>query len=141
MKNLSNTQRTLLKILVALGIYFFIKYFVPYGQILLHPVNLLVTFLHEFGHAMGALLTGGYVDSIQINSDGSGFCRTAGGWRSIVLMGGYLGSAILGNILLHIGLSKPSWSRNTLYVIAGFMLFTGFWWFNLSRNCVLIELN
>lgn len=139
MKNLSKTQSTLLKILLALGVYFLIKYFIPYGRTILHPVNLLVTFLHEFGHAMGALLTGGSVDSIQINSNGSGFCKTAGGWRSIVLMGGYLGSAIFGNLLLYIGLSKPTWSRNTMFAIAGFMLFTGLWWFNsISSTLILV---
>ncbi|MBP6828065.1 MAG: M50 family metallopeptidase, partial [Saprospiraceae bacterium] len=70
-----------------------------FGNLVLYPVTLLVTFLHELGHALGALLTGGAVEGMQINADGSGYTVTRGGSPGIVLMGGYLGSAVLGNVL------------------------------------------
>lgn len=136
----NRTRPTLLKILLALGIFFVVKYLVPYGNTILYPINLLVTFLHEFGHAMGAVLTGGSVDAIQINSDGSGFCRTGGGLRAIVLMGGYLGSAVFGNLLLYIGLRKPNWARYTMDFIAIFLIFTAVWWFNSVSSSLILFL-
>ncbi len=57
------------------------------GTLLLYPVTMLVTFLHEFGHAMGAILTGGRVEGLQVNSDGSGYTTTLGGSPGIVLIG------------------------------------------------------
>ena len=72
------------------------------GKTILYPIHLLVTFLHELGHALGALITGGSVLALQVNEDGSGWTKTAGGNLGIILMGGYLGSALLGNILFYI---------------------------------------
>jgi hypothetical protein len=58
--------------LVALIIaYFLLKYFLPFGHYVIYPINLFVTFLHEFGHAFFALVTGGNVLEVQVNSDGS----------------------------------------------------------------------
>lgn len=127
-------------ILLFLAVYFTLKYFIPYGRLLLYPVTLLVTFLHEFGHALGAVLTGGEVRSVQINPDGSGYTLTAGGWRAITIMGGYLGSALFGNLLFYIGIKKASWAKYCLYVLAAVMVFTAFWWFNSLFSSMLLLL-
>jgi len=100
-----------------------------FGALLLYPVTLLVTFLHEFGHAMGAILTGGSVEGLQINADGSGYTTTRGGSPGIVLMGGYLGSAVLGNILFRIGARHHHLAQATLLVMAGFMGLVSVLWF------------
>ena len=119
------------RILGVLGVYLALKYFGgEIGAKILYPITLLVTFLHEFGHALGAIITGGSVDAVQINGDGSGFTVTRGGLRGVVLMGGYLGSAILGNLLFYIGAKKEKSSATALYVLAGLMLLTGFLFFN-----------
>jgi len=99
------------------------------GTLLLYPVTMLVTFLHEFGHAMGAILTGGSVEGLQVNSDGSGYTTTRGGSPAVVLMGGYLGSAVLGNILFRIGARHHHLAQATLLVTAGFMGLAGILWF------------
>lgn len=120
-----------LRILLVLGLYLGLRYFGgEVGRDALYPVTLLVTFLHEFGHALGALITGGAVNRVQINADGSGFTETVGGSRAIVLMGGYLGSAILGNILFYVGAKSDRVANVVLYLLAALMLFTGFYWFN-----------
>ena len=119
------------RILGILGIYLALKYFGGVvGAKILYPITLLVTFLHEFGHALGAIITGGSVDAVQISSDGSGFTITRGGMKGVVLMGGYLGSALLGNLLFYIGAKKEKSSAITLYVLAVLMIFTAFIWFN-----------
>ncbi|MEM8906412.1 MAG: M50 family metallopeptidase [Bacteroidota bacterium] len=115
----------------VLLIYFLIVYFGgSIGQQLMYPIVLLVTFLHEFGHALGALITGGEVVALQVSSDGSGFATTRGGNIAIILMGGYLGSAILGNLLLYIGAHGQRLAKITTYALAVFMVGSGILWFN-----------
>jgi hypothetical protein len=109
-------NNTLLRILIVLFLYLGIKFFGgEYGRMILYPITLLVTFLHEFGHALGALITGGEVMSIQINPDGSGVTMTRGGSRAVILMGGYIGSAILGNLLFYLGTSWLCMVRQFIY--------------------------
>ncbi len=121
----------LLKMLLILAIYFGLTYFGGYyGYLLLYPVRMLVTFLHEFGHAFGALITGGKVASLEVRPDGSGVCWTAGGNRAVILMGGYLGSAIFGNLLFYIGTrAHQAVAKITTYILAGIMLFASIFWF------------
>jgi Peptidase M50B-like len=123
-------NNVLLRILLILLIYLGLRFFGgAYGQMILYPITLLVTFLHEFGHALGAILTGGEVLSIEINSDGSGMTTSRGGSRAITLMGGYIGSAILGNVLFFIGAKNGLWAKIGLNVLAALMVVIGFIWF------------
>jgi hypothetical protein len=65
------------------------------------PLRLLVTFVHELGHGMSAMLTGGTFVSFRVFGDGSGVAYTIGGSRIIILSMGYLGAALFGAILLY----------------------------------------
>ena len=128
----------ILVILVIL--YFVFKYIVPYGNYILYPVNLIVTFLHEFWHAFFALISWWTVKWIQINSNGSGYTTTAGGIRSLVLMWGYIGSAIFWNILLYIGFKKPKLAENIIYFLALLLIFVSIWWFNSIFSSLILIL-
>ncbi len=120
-----------LRLLGILAIYFGLKFYGgEAGRLILYPITRLVTFLHEFGHAIGAVITGGSVEGIQINNDGSGFTTTRGGSRAVILMGGYIGSAIMGNLLVFIGARYEKWSGYTIKLLAILMAFTGLFWFN-----------
>lgn len=123
---------------LALAVYYVLERFIPFGGLLTYPFKLIVTMLHEFGHALGALLTGGQVDSIQINANGGGWCKTAGGMRGIVLMGGYLGSAIFGNILLYMGYVYPRLSKYVLYALTGMMIIIATIWSASIMNTLFI---
>lgn len=120
-----------LRILLMLAVYFGLTYYGgDIGHKLLYPIRMLVTFLHEFGHAFGAIITGGSVANLEIRPDGSGVCWTAGGSRAVILMGGYIGSAIFGNLLFYIGTrNNPTLAKVTTYVLAGIMVFVGLVWF------------
>jgi hypothetical protein len=131
----------LLRISLMLAIYLAISYFGgEIGRKLTYPIRLLVTFLHEFGHASGALLTGGSVENVQINPDGSGFTRTAGGSRAIILMGGYLGSALLGNLLLFIGARAKTFVNIFSILLAVAMLTTSIIWYNSMFTSITLML-
>jgi len=131
----------LLRILLVLAVYLGLKYFGgEYGRIILYPFTLLVTFLHEFGHALGAIITGGSVEGITINHDGSGMTTSRGGSLSIILMGGYIGSAIFGNLLFYIGARKPKWAGAILNLLAGLMILTGLYWFDTIYTTIFLAL-
>ncbi len=124
-------DKTIIHIVIILAIYFGLYYLGgSIGQTILYPIILLVTYLHEFGHALGAILTGGSVEALQINGDGSGYTKTLGGLHAVIIMGGYIGSAILGNLLFYIGARKPRIAHITLYVLASLMVISAFFWFN-----------
>ncbi len=121
----------LIRMILILAIYFGLRYFGgEWGYKILYPVILLVTYLHEFGHAFGALITGGHVEDIMINSDGSGLTRTIGGNAPIILMGGYLGSAIFGNLLFLIGARFKRMVNPMLLILAVSMMFSSVFWFS-----------
>lgn len=69
-----------------------------------YPLRILVTFLHEGSHGLAAVLTGGSIDRITVAADGSGLCFTRGGWRSLVIPAGYLGSMAWGSLILVLAL-------------------------------------
>ena len=85
-----------------------------------YPLKLLVVFLHESGHALAAILTGGSVHSIRIDAHERGVTMTSGGWRLAVLSGGYLGSTILGALILWASWSRE-FGRYVLRLMAGLM--------------------
>jgi hypothetical protein len=118
------------RVIAMVMVYAILKFFGgSFGSLVLYPITLLVTFLHEFGHALGGLLTGAHIDGMQINPDGSGYTVTRGGHPAIILMGGYLGSVMLGNLLFYIGVRKSAMTQTTLYVLAALMVLAGVVWF------------
>lgn len=129
----------LLRMLLILAAYFGLKYYGgEAGRIILYPITRLVTFLHELGHALGAVFTGGSVHDVVINNDGSGRTLTSGGSRTIILMGGYIGSAILGNLLVYIGAKKAKWSGFALKALAIVMVSTGIIWFGTLYSTIFL---
>ncbi|MFL5347245.1 MAG: M50 family metallopeptidase [Hyalangium sp.] len=88
-----------LLLLVFLGVGWFF-----WDSPVLRPVKLLVVMMHESGHAIASLIVGGSVQSITLRSDESGACLSAlppGVVRQIIVFSaGYLGSAVMGAVLL-----------------------------------------
>lgn len=89
--------------------------FVPYGYLLVYPFRLFGTFIHEVGHAVAAVATGGYVESMVVQFDTSGYVKSGGGIRVIVASAGYLASVAVGAALLFAG-RRRRWARTTLLV-------------------------
>jgi peptidase M50B-like protein len=78
-------------------------WFIPYAEVLIYPFRIFVTFIHEGGHALAALLTGNSVQSLSVATDASGLTyATKGGLISqmFFLSGGYLGAMVFGALLL-----------------------------------------
>ena len=130
--------KSLIILSAILIVYVLLDMLIPGGGLILYPIKLFVTFLHEFGHAFGAVITGGDVISLQVNSNGSGVTWSSGGSRAITIMGGYLGSAIFGNLLLYLGIRKPGATKITMIAIAIIMNICALIWFSSAFNLIFI---
>lgn len=84
---------------------------VTWAQALLQPVKVFVTAVHELGHAIACLATGGQVVGMTIVADGQGHGGTTasvGGWPFIYMQTGYLGTAFFGCLLIFLGKFKQA---------------------------------
>ena len=97
--------RTLL-IAVAIAIAL---WFIPFINVLSYPFAIFVTFIHEGGHALAALLTGNSVMKLSVALDTSGETYTTQGSifsQILVSSAGYLGAMAYGALLLFL---RKSW--------------------------------
>ena len=67
---------------------------------LVYPLKILVVFFHEIGHGVAALLTGGSIVRIELDPREGGLAVTQGGIRFVILSAGYLGSLLIGGVIL-----------------------------------------
>ena len=83
------------------------------------PINVFTTAVHEMGHALVCIATGGHVAGLTIVGDGAGhggltFCQ--GGIPFFYNQAGYLGAAVFGCILILLG-QYPKLSKAILVAI------------------------
>jgi len=105
------------------------------------PFRLLATWVHELGHGLGAIISGGSFDRMVISPNFSGLAHTFSGsdWeRVVVLLGGLLGPACAGAIMLILA-RRLNQSRLTLFLLAGALIATLVLWAgdNFTRFSVL----
>lgn len=81
------------------------------------PVRLFVTYVHEAGHSLAALLTGGQVDGFEVALDGSGRALVGGGNIALIAPAGYLGAALFGSLLFFLTNRIPKWTRGLSFLI------------------------
>src|ERR1051326_1251343 len=78
-------------------------WFIPYAEILAYPFRIFVTFIHEGGHAIAALVTGNSVLSLSVSMNGAGETYTTQGGtfsQMFVSSAGYLGAMAFGAVML-----------------------------------------
>ena len=99
-------------------------WFIPYLDFLSYPFRIFVTFIHEGGHALAALLTGNSVASLSVAMNASGETYTThGGLISQVFISssGYLGAMAFGALLLV--LIRKAVSPRIILLSCGILIF------------------
>jgi Peptidase M50B-like len=99
-------------------------WFIPYAEILSYPFRIFVTFIHEGGHAIAALLTGNSVESLSVAMNASGETYTTQGGtfsQMFVSSAGYLGAMSFGALLLVL-IRRAVAARIILFGSAGVIL-------------------
>lgn len=104
----------------------FVITYIPFINIIDFPFRLLLTMVHELGHGLTAILTGGDFRNFIITPNGSGLAYTAGGIRFMVIAAGYLSVAVFAAALIWLG-RDYRWSRLALGIIGVVMMVTSFW--------------
>lgn len=115
-QNLNSPSVLLLATLVSVALWF-----VPYYWIAIYPWRLFVTFIHEGGHVLATLLTGGRVERMEIYFDGSGDTYSFGGIPLLIASAGYLTSSAYGAALLA-GSRRGENARRVLVISATIIL-------------------
>jgi Peptidase M50B-like len=115
-------------IITMLVLASFILPHIPILNIITLPISSFTTIIHELGHAIVCVLTGGNVSGISIVSDGMGhggltFCQ--GGNQLLITPAGYLTTALVGCALISLG-RYPGLSKPALLLLGGIFALTGF---------------
>jgi hypothetical protein len=101
--NISSDARPQVRTLLVATVITIVLWFIPYADILTYPFRIFVTFIHEGGHAIAALLTGNSVESLSVALNASGETYTTKGnliSQILVSSAGYLGATAYGVLLL-----------------------------------------
>lgn len=88
--------------------------------------QMLVIAFHEFGHAITACCTGGRVKSISLDPHEGGVTHMQGGMTAITLPAGYLGSSIIGALLIFAGFNITA--SKVASIILGVCFLLTLWW-------------
>lgn len=99
----ASDARPQIKTLLIATLASIVLWFIPFASYLVYPFKLFVTFIHEGGHALAAVLTQSSVYSLQVMSDTSGLVMAAPQTTLaslIISSAGYLGATLFGALLL-----------------------------------------
>ncbi|RKF77778.1 hypothetical protein GcC1_061012 [Golovinomyces cichoracearum] len=122
----SDSQKVTLGVIAAYTVVIALLWNIPYLRWSLWPFKMLTIAFHEFGHAMAACLTGGRVKSISLDPHEGGVTSMVGGIGIITLPAGYLGSSLIGSLLIFSGFNIVA-SKIASLILAVCFLFT-LWW-------------
>ena len=118
---ISGNARPQAKVLLTAAAISIVLWFIPFAEVLTFPFRIFVTFIHEGGHAIAALLTGNSVQSLSIATNASGETYTSQGGaisQMFVASAGYIGSMAYGALLLVL-IRKAIAARAVLIASAG----------------------
>ncbi len=93
---------------------------VPLFRPILTPLIYFNTHIHELCHALVGMATGGYVERIVVESNGNGHALIGGGNLILTASAGYVGSAIVGAIMIA-GAKNGRGARAMLLAAAAFL--------------------
>lgn len=89
-------------------------------------VQMLTIAFHEFGHAIMACCTGGKVESISLDPREGGVTHMRGGISAVTLPAGYLGSSLIGALLIFCGFDIVA--SKVASIILGVCFLLTLWW-------------
>lgn len=103
-----------LLILIFAATVFIILNRVPFGHYIQWPFVIITTFIHEMGHGLTAILTGGNLIQIEVYQNASGLAQIQSitGWRqAAIAAGGLLAPSLAGGVFIIAGKSPRASSR------------------------------
>jgi peptidase M50B-like protein len=129
-------------LVIAVVAAWLLEHVVPFGRLVLYPFTLLATWVHESGHGLAALVTGGSFARLAIFWDASGVAVTseAPGWPvAITCLGGLLAPPLVGAGLL-VFVRGPRRARVALALVAGGLAITLALWVRSTAGLVVMPI-
>src|SRR4051812_2637675 len=126
----------------ACAIAWLLEHLVPFGSLLLYPFTLLATWVHETGHGLAGLATGGTFQRLVIYWDASGYALAGSGqgWRqAAVSLGGLWAPPLVGALLLATA-RGPRRARIALGALAALMLVSLALWVRSPAGYIAVPL-
>jgi hypothetical protein len=126
-----DTKELTLQANIVILVGMFIVTVLLWNTVFIYPVKLFVVGLHELSHGLAAVLAGGKIDHIQIDSRIGGYCAyalpaNAGFFKQAFVSGaGYLGSLIWGALILFAA-ARTRHDRYITFIIGFMMLILSF---------------
>ncbi|EAU38475.1 conserved hypothetical protein [Aspergillus terreus NIH2624] len=122
----NHTQAVTLGVMAAYVVVIALLWNLPYVRWSLWPFKMLVIAFHEFGHAITACCTGGRVKSISLDPHEGGVTHMQGGISAVTLPAGYLGSSIIGALLIFAGFDIVA--SKVASIVLGVCFLLTLWW-------------
>ena len=126
----------------AVAMAWLLEHVVPFGRLVMYPFTLLATWVHETGHGVAAMATGGRFERLLIFADASGLAetRTASAVaNAITCLGGMLAPPLVGAIMLAVA-RGPRRARVVLGVLALLLVVTLALWVRSPAGFVVVPL-
>ncbi|EPE24120.1 hypothetical protein GLAREA_07970 [Glarea lozoyensis ATCC 20868] len=124
--SVNSTQKTTLGVIIGYTVAIALLWNLPYVRWSLWPFKMLVIAFHEFGHAITACCTGGRVKSISLDPREGGVTHMQGGISAITLPAGYLGSSLIGALLIMCGFNIVA--SKVASIVLGVCFLLTLWW-------------
>ena len=132
-------------IIFLVAIIVFVIWQLPYFGWVQYPFILLGTWFHEMGHGLTAILVGGDFKHLEIYENGGGvaYYTISNSYmpvpvaNALVAIGGLLGPAITGSVLIVSGKS-PKMARVALRVLIGIMILSLILWIRSFWGIVIL---
>ncbi|CAG8432894.1 4723_t:CDS:2 [Diversispora eburnea] len=115
--------------LIIIGVYIFvilILWRMPFLKHILYPFKLLTVSFHELSHAAAGKCTGAKIEGIEVDPDEGGVTRMRGGIQCCTLPAGYLGSSMIGALLIFCGFQVNA--SKYASIVLGLMLLALLYW-------------
>ncbi|KAI8451957.1 peptidase M50B-like-domain-containing protein [Phakopsora pachyrhizi] len=125
----NSTQRVTLYVLAGYIAFIFLAWNLWGLRHLIYPFKLLTVAFHEFSHAAVGCCTGAKIESITLDPNEGGLTKMRGGIAACTLPAGYLGSSLIGALLIFAGFDIVA--SKVASIILAVMLLVTLWW---ARN-------
>ncbi|KAJ5183957.1 hypothetical protein N7492_001573 [Penicillium capsulatum] len=122
----NHTQAVTLGVMAVYVVVIALLWNLPYIRWSLWPFKMLVIAFHEFGHAITSCCTGGKVKSITLDPHEGGATLMQGGVSAITLPAGYLGSSMIGALLVFAGFDIVA--SKVASIVLGVCFLLTLWW-------------
>lgn len=122
--NIARDARPQVRTLLIATVITVLLWFIPFTDLLTYPFRIFVTFIHEGGHALAALLTLNSVAglSVSMNTEGLTYTSQSGLFsQAFISSAGYLGAMAYGALLLFL-IRRTIAARIVLVSSAAFIL-------------------